>query len=266
MEVRRPTTLECLAVKLSGTQHLDMREGEGPSSSMYSVRRRCADVGQTIFDTTSSSGVGGVSAALSIEAARVRQRGSAMCCASPPSPDADGSYAEVESTECQHLTLTSFSSTAGVELAVGEYRFSFELPLPAKLLPSVESPLGRVAYQVEAVARRPGRVFHSSVSSKPVAVTVHHVPRLAAGRQNAMLLGFPSFQMLAATPLVFETSSGSGRWKLSVYSRSSRALFLGTPLKLQLYATRKGEDCEDETSLELVEFGMRLMERITHRP
>ncbi|KAI9477665.1 hypothetical protein LPJ78_000110 [Coemansia sp. RSA 989] len=260
IQVHQTTTINSLAVRFTGEQHLDLRGGQGPSSTSYSVRKQCADITHTLADC-SSENADCVAAAMTAEMSRVRHSSDNSGINSPPY---SRSYAEEES-RCQELNLTSFSSSmgAGVELAAGEYRFKFELPLPSKLPPSVKSPLGKVEYRLEAVLRRPSRLFQSSMTSPAVGIQVLRVPQLQPG--SSMLLGYPSLPLLASTPLLFETTVGR-HWKVSVYSPSSQALFLGTPLKLQVYLSNtSGSSQIDHTKrLALAEFGVVLYESISH--
>ncbi|KAJ2824414.1 hypothetical protein IWW50_003340, partial [Coemansia erecta] len=259
VQVHRATMMSSLAVQFTGDQNLDMRDGQGPSSAYFSIRRKCADITHTVADCATSAD--GVAAAVLAEMSRVRRASREMAATSPP---AFKSYAEEESH--QSLTLTSFSSSVapGVELRVGEYRFMFELELPSQLPSSVQSPLGRVAYQLQAVMRRPARLFQSAAASAAVGVQVIQVPRLQPG--SPQLHGFASFAMLASTPLLFEAAVGAG-WKVSVCSPSSQALFVGSPLKLQVFLTRNDSTCSSAPAsrLALAEFGVVLHETITHK-
>ncbi|KAJ2691887.1 hypothetical protein H4R19_006268, partial [Coemansia spiralis] len=144
------------------------------------------------------------------------------------------------------------------------------LPLPAGLPPSVASSLGRVAYQVQATMCRPSWLFGAAVSSAPVAIGVFQAPRLADGVPHGLaLLGFPSVSALVSTPLLFEAVVGGGRWKVSVYSPSSRVLLLGSELKLCMYATRVDApvtrgSVDPAARLALAEFDVALYEYTTH--
>ncbi|KAJ2612044.1 hypothetical protein H4S08_002879 [Coemansia sp. RSA 1365] len=265
VEVRRTTEITRLAVKFNGVQHLDMRDGQGPSSSLFSVRHKCAQLTHTLVECSGRSSADSMSAAMAIERARVRRRRSSEESGLSNMEELD-TYAEEDSSGHGALELTSFSSTAAVSLGPGEYRFPFELALPARLPVSVESPMGKVAYHVEAEIQRATRMFQGTVTSAAVKICVQQEPRLAGGETaNPMLLGFPSFQQLATTPLQFETTVAAGRWKISVCSASSRALSVGIPLKLRMYATRGGsQNVTADSSLAIVEFRVSLHETITH--
>ncbi|KAJ2319996.1 hypothetical protein H4R23_001515 [Coemansia sp. Cherry 401B] len=245
VQVHRPTVMHSLAVRFTGNQRLDMRDGQGPSSTLHSVRRQCADITHTIADCTGSS-ADMVGAAMTASLARVRRTCDDSGRRSPPMPQ----YAE-----SGDLQLSSFSSAEGVELRPGEYRFMFELALPSRLAGSVHTALGKVEYQVGAELRRSARLF-STVEAPAVRVRVVQAPRLDPG--SAQLLGFGSFTALASAPLLVETTCGGG--KVSVYSPSSRALFVGAPLKLQVYVTPQAG-----ARRALAEFGAVLYERATHR-
>ncbi|KAJ2766989.1 hypothetical protein IWQ57_004138 [Coemansia nantahalensis] len=271
--VRRPTELASLAVRFGGDQRLDVRHGEGPSSTALSVRNRCADVTHTLVDcggaaSGATPSAAAVSAAIAIRTARVR-RPAPRDCGGASSPPAGDAYAET-GDDHSALALSLFSSSMPVELQPGEYRFPFELPLPSDLPPSVASALGRVAYQVRATMHRPSRLFGATVSSPPVPISVYQAPQLAGGvPRGPALLGFPSLSALMSTPLLFETVVGGGRWKVSVYSPSSRVLFLGSALKLRMYATRADAHVESGSPdpmarLVLVEFDVALYEYTTH--
>ncbi|KAJ2797391.1 hypothetical protein H4R20_005200, partial [Coemansia guatemalensis] len=238
VKVQRTTEITRIVVKFNGVQHLDMRDGQGPSSTLFSVRHQCAQLTCTLVECSATSSADSMSAAMAIERARVRRQRLSEESGWSNTAGLE-TYAEESSSGHQALELTSFSSAGAVSLGPGEYRFPFEIALPARLPVSVTSPMGKVAYHVEAEVHRASWVFHSTVVSETVEICVQQEPRLAGGRAiSPMLLGFPSFQTLATTPLLFETTVAAGQWKISVYSASSRALFLGMPLKLQVYATR----------------------------
>ncbi|KAJ2081031.1 hypothetical protein H4R24_002646 [Coemansia sp. RSA 988] len=263
VEVQRTTEITRLAVKLNGAQHLDMRDGEGPSSSLFSVRHQCTQLTHTLVECSATSSADSMSAAMAIERARVRRRRSSGDSGWSSMAELN-TYAEEDSSGHRALELTSFSSAGTVSLGPGEYRFPFELALPARLPVSVASAMGKVAYHVEAEVQRAARMFHGAVTSEAVEICVQQEPRLAGGRTaNPMLLGFPSYQMLATTPLHFETTVAAGQWKISVCSASSRALFVGMPLKLRMYATRS-QNATADRGLAIMEFNMSLHERITH--
>ncbi|KAJ2617598.1 hypothetical protein H4S08_000239 [Coemansia sp. RSA 1365] len=269
VEVQRTTEITRLAVKFNGLQHLDMRDGQGPSSSLFSVRHRCAQLTHTLVDCSGRSSADPLSAAMAIERARVRRRRPLEESGLSNMTELD-MYAEEDSSGQQALELTSFSSATTVSLVPGEYRFPFELALPARLPVSVESPMGKVEYHVEAEVQRASRMFYAKVVSAAVEIHVQQELRLAGGQATSlMLLGFPSFQTLATTPLLFETTVGAGRWKISVCSASSRALFVGMPLKLQMYATRVNANQDEleaagDNGLAMIEFGVSLHESISH--
>ncbi|KAJ2809055.1 hypothetical protein H4R20_000419 [Coemansia guatemalensis] len=270
VEVQRTTEITRLAVKFTGAQHLDMRDGQGPSSSLFSVRHQCAQLTHTLVECSATSSADSMSAAMAIERARVRRRRSSEDSGWSSMAELN-TYVEEDSSGHRALELMSFSSAGAVSLGPGEYRFPFELALPARLPVSVASAMGKVAYHVEAEVQRAARMFHSAVTSDAVEIRVQQEPRLAGGRTaNPMLLGFPSFQTLATTPLHFETTVAAGQWKISVCSASSRALCVGMPLKLRMYATRSGgnssssQDVATDNGLAIMEFSMSLHESITH--
>ncbi|KAJ2390050.1 hypothetical protein GGI05_003325 [Coemansia sp. RSA 2603] len=49
--VRRPVSVTSLDVRLTGTQHLDWRSGQGPSSTMHSIRRQHLDFAQPLISS-----------------------------------------------------------------------------------------------------------------------------------------------------------------------------------------------------------------------
>ncbi|KAJ2785374.1 hypothetical protein H4R18_000585 [Coemansia javaensis] len=264
LEVRRATRVAALDVRFAGDQRLDMREGEGPSGTALSVRRRCAHVVHVLVDGSSSNGSLGAAA---VESARVRSPGSAAAAAR-------GAYAAAAAAApaARRSRGPQQARRRGraVELAPGEYRFPFELALPSGLASSVESPLGGVAYRLSAVLRRrrAGWLGSAAATESPaVAIDVYQAqclgPRL---RANPLLLGFPSLQALLATPLLLEATVAGGRWRLTVCSPSSRALVLGGALKLHLYATRVGAPDAPAPGgcLVLAEFDAALYELTTH--
>ncbi|KAJ2840085.1 hypothetical protein J3B01_000185 [Coemansia erecta] len=249
VQVHRAIEMSSLVVQFVGTQQLDMRVGQGPSSSQYSIRAPCADLTHTIATNTTSSD--SVAAAMLASLSRVRSGGRSDI-TSPPSFK---SYAEEETHSA--LSLSSFSSTSAssVELREGEYRFVFELELPPRLPSSVKSELGGVEYHVGAVLRRP-TLFQNTVEAH-VEVQVVQAPPLHPG--SHLLFGHASFAALASTSLSFDARVREG-WRVFVSSPSSQALFVGAPLKLYVYLTREGSDKQ----LELTEFGVTLHETITH--
>ncbi|KAJ1724621.1 hypothetical protein LPJ61_005718, partial [Coemansia biformis] len=274
VQVRRRTGLESLAVRFDGDQRLDMYDGEGPSRTALSVRRQCADIAHTLVECRPTSGpdsaAATLAAAMAVGTARVRRSTSDDCPVAPSPPAGDAYAVADDGLSAGHRPLGVFSTSLPVVLVPGEYRFPFELALPSTLPPSVVSSLGHVAYQIRATMRRPARLFGSTVSSPPVGIRVYQVPRLLAGAPGgATLLGFRSLSALLSTPLLFESTVGGGRWKVSVYSPSSRVLFLGTPLKLRMYATRvddPAQGCAAPSAgrLALAEFDVALYEYTTH--
>ncbi|KAJ1852966.1 hypothetical protein GGH12_002576 [Coemansia sp. RSA 1822] len=251
VQVHRATEMSSLTVQFAGTQRLDMRVGQGPSSSQYSIRTSCADLVHTVATNTTSTD--SLAAAMLAELSRVRS-GRRSDVTSPPEFK---SYAEEETHGALSLTSFSSNSTNSVELREGEYRFVFELELPPRLPSSVKSALGRVEYHVGAVLRRP-TLFQSTVEAPHVSVQVVQAPPLHPG--SHLLHGHASFAALASSPLSFDTQVREG-WRVFVSSPSSQALFVGAPLKLHVYLAREGSGNQQ---LELTEFGVTLHETITH--
>ncbi|KAJ2401066.1 hypothetical protein GGI23_001641 [Coemansia sp. RSA 2559] len=282
--VTRPTSISGLTVTFTGEQQLDIRAGVGPSGSNFSVRRKCANFSQQLVDETASA----LSSSASLALARVNSipanggigssAASTYDLTSPP-PERE----PLRSSEDSSINLQE-RSDSGPTLMPGEYRFAFEFTLPPTLPASVSSRLGNVEYQLTASLSYRSW-FHPRTTAKPVEIEVLQAPPLQHGgptaatrhASNALLLGYPSLQALTGMPLLFETVAGGGcsgnLLKISVYSpNSSRALFLDTPLKLQVYATHQWSKQqmpnEEEVAVhchaELVEFRVALHEIIVH--
>lgn len=49
IEVTKPTAIESLHIRLTGQQQLELRQGEGPSSTLHAISNKCADIHQTLF-------------------------------------------------------------------------------------------------------------------------------------------------------------------------------------------------------------------------
>ncbi|KAJ2557124.1 hypothetical protein EV175_001541 [Coemansia sp. RSA 1933] len=283
VRVTRPTSISGLTVTFTGEQQLDIRAGVGPSGSNYSVRSKCASFSQQLVDETSSA----LSSAASLGLARVNS----IQTTEGTGTDANSTYDLTSPPPERELLRPSEDSSirqentdGGPTLMPGEYRFAFEFTLPPTLPASVSSRLGDVAYRLTASLSYRSW-FHPRTTAKPVAIEVHQAPPLHHGgpgttsrhASDALLLGYPSLQTLTGTPLLFETTaagcaSADGLLKISVYSpNSSRALFLDTPLKLQVYATHQTKPSQQSSAnnaahchAELVEFSVALHEIIAH--
>ncbi|KAJ1666666.1 hypothetical protein IW140_002573 [Coemansia sp. RSA 1813] len=284
VRVSRPTSISGLTVTFIGEQQLDIRAGVGPSGSNYSVRSKCANFSQQLVDETSSVLSNSASLALARVSSIPAADGSGSSAASTydltsPPPEREWLRQSEDSSIFNHQEQSD-----GPMLMPGEYRFAFEFTLPPTLPASVSSRLGDVEYRLTASLSYRSW-FHPRTTAKPVAIEVLQAPPLhgrpegsAAAASNhhvsdVLLLGYPSLQALTDTPLLFETVAGGGcsgnLLKISVYSpNSSRALFLDTPLKLQVYAThQKQQHQPSETAYcraELVEFRVALHEVIVH--
>ncbi|KAJ1801728.1 hypothetical protein LPJ59_000019 [Coemansia sp. RSA 2399] len=285
VRVTRPTNISGLTVTFTGEQQLDIREGMGPSGSNYSVRSKCASFSQQLVDGTSSA----LSSSASLALARVNSipanggigssSASTYDLTSPP-PERE----PLRPSEDSSINLQE-RPDSGPTLMPGEYRFAFEFTLPPTLPASVSSRLGDVEYWLTASLSYRSW-FHPRTTAKPVEIEVLQAPPLQHGgstaatrhTSDALLLGYPSLQALTGMPLLFETVAGGGcsgsLLKISVYSpNSSRALFLDTPLKLQVYAThqrskQQSSNAEEEEAVhchaELVDFRVALHEVIVH--
>ncbi|KAJ2595883.1 hypothetical protein EV177_008045 [Coemansia sp. RSA 1804] len=284
VRVGRPTSIAGLTVTFTGTQQVDIRAGVGPSGSNHSVRSKCANFSQQLVDETSSA----LSSAAMVALARVNSaaamgvEGGAGCGSSAAS-----TY-DTMSPPPEHIRQSEDSGVVGVggglrileqtaeapTLQPGEYRFAFEFALPPTLPASVSSRLGSVEYQLTAdLSYRSW--FHPRTTARPVSIDVLHAPPLSGAptsrAADVLLLGYPSLQALTSTPLLFETTgTGEGcsqRLRISVYSpSSSRALFLDTPVRLQVYATHvtQAHARDAPCRAELVEFSVALHEVIAH--
>ncbi|KAJ1992153.1 hypothetical protein GGI25_003021 [Coemansia spiralis] len=248
----RPTSISSLDVSFMGAQQLDIRAGVGPSGTLYSVDKKCANLTQQLVRTDSPL----ITKVVSLGLARVTSRTAISDAVMSPPPERE------DNTLDEQLNSDV--------LMPGEYRFAFEFTLPASLPASVGSQLGGVSYRLTAALAHKSW-FHSRTWAKPVSIEVFQAPPLQGGGTGALanpatdsLLGYPSLSTLTSTPLLFETQvdgrCNSNKLKVSVYSpNSSRALFLDTMVKLQVYATQHGQ-----AKIELLEFSVALHECITH--
>ncbi|KAJ2234789.1 hypothetical protein H4R99_000427 [Coemansia sp. RSA 1722] len=240
--VTRPLDITTLAVSLTGDQQLDIRQGEGPSATQYSIRNRCLDITHTLLDTSERS------AASVLDMARIHNSQELL----PPAYYGD-------------------TQEASSGLVPGEYRFAFEFAVPEDELPaSVTSRLGNVSYTLNASVRRPGWLSNN-LAAQPVGINIVQAPStyLASPCMRAAAFGLflgdsaPSLNALTTLPLVLDLRV-SDRWKVSVYM-VSRAMKLGMQSKIQAYVTRIHSSTEEHGAVHVVGLGAQLTENITHR-
>ncbi|KAJ2696880.1 hypothetical protein FB645_006082 [Coemansia sp. IMI 203386] len=238
--VTKPLDITTLTVSLTGDQQLDIRQGEGPSATQYSIRNRCLDITHTLLDTSEKS------AASVLDMARIHSQELL-----PPT------YYDTQETSS--------------ELVPGEYRFAFEFAVPEDELPaSVTSRLGNVSYTLNASMRRPGWLSNALVA-QPVSINIVQAPStyLASPCMRATAFGLflgdsaPSLNALTTLPLVLDLRV-SDRWKVSVYM-VSRAMKLGMQSKIQAYVTRIHNSKEEHGVVHVVGLGAQLTENITHK-
>ncbi|KAJ1883227.1 hypothetical protein LPJ57_000326 [Coemansia sp. RSA 486] len=238
--VAKPLDITTLTVSLTGDQQLDIRQGEGPSATQYSIRNRCLDITHTLLDTSEKS------AASVLDMARIHSQ--------EPLPPAY--YGSQETS---------------TELAPGEYRFAFEFAVPEDELPaSVTSRLGNVSYTLNASLRRPGWLSNA-LAAQPVGINMVQAPStyLASPCMRATAFGLflgdsaPSLNALTTLPLVLDLRV-SAQWKVSVYM-VSRAMKLGMQSKIQAYVARIHSNEEEHGVVHVVGLGAQLTEKITHK-
>ncbi|KAJ1959470.1 hypothetical protein GGI12_004320 [Dipsacomyces acuminosporus] len=259
--VERPTAFNGITARLHGEQKLSWRQGNGPSSAVYSVAKCCADIQQTLVDMSTATYADIEMARLDLDTATADSKSSAT---------ADSAHAG------NAASASALQNSSALTLLPGEYRFSFEFSLASNLPPSLCASHGCVKYRLSASLRRPW--FQPDVCSCSVPISIIQCPAPTLSLPNA-LLGYPTLQALTSAPLLLQSPIGDS-WKISVYS-ASRALFLGWPIKLQVCAslstataaaatattttTASNEDEQLEGGLELVEFAVSLTEIITHK-
>ncbi|KAJ1902260.1 hypothetical protein LPJ66_000147 [Kickxella alabastrina] len=226
--ITKPTSIKALTVSLTGTQELDWRQGQGPSSTEHTIRHRCIDLSHTLI---SSEDHNQEWHAL-VDMARVGGSNHAV------------------------------AGERGM-LTPGEYRFAFEFALPSGLPASVDSPLGGVRYTLMAGMRRS---WVQMVVAEPVCISMVQAPK--AERDLPALVGFPSLTALAMTSLVMEAKVGNGwKISVYAVSRVL-ALGVPTKLQAYVTRIDDDHnDQGDQRSggLEVVELGIALSEIITYR-
>ncbi|KAI8319564.1 hypothetical protein GQ54DRAFT_33013 [Martensiomyces pterosporus] len=275
---KRQVTINRLTVRLYGEQQVSWREGDGPSSALYSAVNCCADIQHTLVDTSTAtaSDIEVAKVKSQLHLARSHMRAADATMAKPAlvircvTANAKSSSKQLQQPQErprrsveEENNAAAVSHSLPLTLAPGEYRFAFEFALASNLPPSVHSSLGHVAYRLSATLRRP---WFQSTTTPGTLINILQCPSPSPSRPSA-LLGYPTLQALASAPLLMQAPVGDS-WKISVYS-ASRALSLGWPMRLQVCASRAetpdGRGAGRTESLELVEFAVSLNEIITHK-
>ncbi|KAJ1822631.1 hypothetical protein LPJ56_000752 [Coemansia sp. RSA 2599] len=242
VSVTRRTEISSLTVTLTGDQQLDIRQGEGPSATQYSLRNRCLDISHVLVDASSDGPA--------VDLARIQAHG-----------------AGEPGLACRAAGV--------VVMEPGEYRFAFEFAVPSEELPaSVGSVLGGVRYVLGASVRRPGWLAGTVVAA-PVGIDVVQAPSTYLGSPCMRAAAFglflgdaaPSLGALTTLPLVLDQQV-SDSWRVSVYM-VSRAMKLGVESRIQAYVTRvgcqKGIESSPHGLVHVVGISARLTEVIVHR-